>query len=447
MSRRRTARAARAACRGTPSRRGRRPRGPAPRARAATSRALVGRRDARGRSTAAQPVWVVTAWSRQRAQVRAATSSASAVVARPRPRRRRGGERRVGQRGGRCARRTRWRAARSRPWPPRDGPAGASGSSQSPNCCDGDQEPVGAPARGERIDPRAHARPLVLEDARVAVRLVHRPRHDRRRVGPAGPPDPERPRRAPRRAPRSGRRAPRPAPSARSRSQLRQNASRVEQRRARRRERLRVAGPAQPLVALRAVRRHRDEVVALRPDDVLVEPVQAARREHSKVARGGGVAADRDELGVEELGVGLDLGVAEPVERERGLEHRRRRRQRGRRCRSPWRSGAPAGGATRRARAPRRAGPGPPMPARPAHPQPDEARDVLPAVELRHARAARRPPRRAGPRRPGRAARSGARSRGGSTSRTRAPVPSRRRRTRARPSPGWRSRRSMTAPS
>ena len=82
------------------------------------------------------------------------------------------------------------------------------------------------------------------------------------------------------------------------------------------------ASPVQPSRSSRCGQSvgHGHEVVALRPDDVLVEPVQRRRREHSNVAASRRVAADRDELGVEELGVGLDLRVPEAVERERRLE-------------------------------------------------------------------------------------------------------------------------------
>ena len=57
--------------------------------------------------------------------------------------------------------------------------------------------------------------------------------------------------------------------------------------RAGRREGLRVAGPAEPLVALRAVGGHGDEVVALGPHARSRAAGSAPRREHSNVARAG----------------------------------------------------------------------------------------------------------------------------------------------------------------
>ena len=68
---------------------------------------------------------------------------------------------------------------------------------------------------------------------------------------------------------------------------------RVHQRRGSGAERLRVAGPAEPLVALRAVGGHRDEVVALRPEDVRVELVERFVRRAERAA-GRQVARDRD---------------------------------------------------------------------------------------------------------------------------------------------------------
>ncbi len=83
-----------------------------------------------------------------------------------------------------------------------------------------------------------------------------------------------------------------------------------------------VPGPAEPLVALRAVRRHREEVALLAPHRVLDEPVD----ERFGAGEGAGAAQIRvDDDGLQGRGVELarppgDLGVAEPVEGEGRLE-------------------------------------------------------------------------------------------------------------------------------
>ena len=166
----------------------------------------------------------------------------------------------------------------------------------------------------------AHRVELSAQDMVVAVGLVHGPGHDRGRIGPAG------------------------SPEARlaidddvrhdgGHAQLvvlvegdiakprRPEGLRVEERRTGRREGLGVSGPAQALVALRAVGRNGDEVVALRPDDVLKESVEhgvtAAERGPSRR-----VAADGNERCVEDLGIRLDLRVAKAVEGVARLEER-----------------------------------------------------------------------------------------------------------------------------
>ena len=57
-----------------------------------------------------------------------------------------------------------------------------------------------------------------------------------------------------------------------------QECAAVEERRRGRGEHLDVAGPPHPLVSLRAVCRHGEEVAAHRPDDVLVESVEQVVR-------------------------------------------------------------------------------------------------------------------------------------------------------------------------
>jgi hypothetical protein len=85
------------------------------------------------------------------------------------------------------------------------------------------------------------------------------------------------------------------------------------------RERLRIARPAETLVALRAVRRQRDEVVALRPHHVAVELVElgvgAAEGRPDLLRRADRDPGRRDDLGADHV------GVAEAVEGEHRLEH------------------------------------------------------------------------------------------------------------------------------
>jgi len=93
----------------------------------------------------------------------------------------------------------------------------------------------------------------------------------------------------------------------------------VEGRRAR--ERLGVTGPAEPLVALRAVGGDREEVAALTPDDVrlqlrqvLIRAGEITDRLHRRVQYLGGDVVGR------ERGQPGDLGVLEAAPGERGSE-------------------------------------------------------------------------------------------------------------------------------
>ena len=234
--------------------------------------------------------------------------------------------------------------------------AGASGSSQSPNCIDS--------GRGVHRAPPARSSESTQ---RACCRLAAQDRADRR--------TPRRPPRAPswpRRPSRPARSAARPASttsgttdgtpstsswsSARSRSQLAQNRSTSNSVDAVGRERLGVAGPAEPLVALRAVGRDRHEVVALRPDDVLVEPVQAGRPSRRTCLARGVSLLMATNVGAQHLGIGVDLRVPEPMERERRLELDRAVVGERCRCRSPSPTEGTGCGANRRARGPRRAG-------------------------------------------------------------------------------------------
>ncbi len=101
-----------------------------------------------------------------------------------------------------------------------------------------------------------------------------------------------------------------------------QEALRVVEVGGRRGEHGEVAGPAQPLVALRAVGGHVDEVAAHPPDDVAVQLVHQRVRagERAGAAQVGPDDDGRDRVGVELARPAADLGVAEAVEGEGRLE-------------------------------------------------------------------------------------------------------------------------------
>ena len=94
----------------------------------------------------------------------------------------------------------------------------------------------------------------------------------------------------------------------------------VEERR-RRCEHLDVAGPAEPLVALRAVGRQVDEVAAHAPADVLVEPVEPVVRAVERAGRRHVAVTDDglDRVRGQLSRPAVDLDVPEPVDRERRL--------------------------------------------------------------------------------------------------------------------------------
>ena len=131
----------------------------------------------------------------------------------------------------------------------------------------------------DEVDPRAHAVVLIGQDPGVAVVEVHRPRHDHRGISP-------------RRRREVGESALHPGHEVGDVPLVRLLGCQVAkpagersvggvQAQRRRREDLDVAGPSDPLVALRAVRRQVDEVVAHAPHDVrvqLVEPCVRASR-------------------------------------------------------------------------------------------------------------------------------------------------------------------------
>ena len=133
---------------------------------------------------------------------------------------------------------------------------------------------IGPGATPLELDPRTHARILPREQPAVAVGDVHRPRDDHGRVAPARGAGRIRRIGAQDIGNNPGQRAA-PVLIGRDIAQpLREKSRDVEVERRGGREDLRVAGPAQPLVALRAVGRHVEEVAALAPYDILLQPVE-----------------------------------------------------------------------------------------------------------------------------------------------------------------------------
>ena len=88
-------------------------------------------------------------------------------------------------------------------------------------------------------------------------------------------------------------------------------------------EHLRITHPAETLVALRAVGRNREEVAALAPDDVLVEPVHVGIR-RLKAAQLPAHRFQHETFHIRQrqgLVEAVDFNVTESVESEMGLEH------------------------------------------------------------------------------------------------------------------------------
>ena len=150
-------------------------------------------------------------------------------------------------------------------------------------------------------DVRLHAGQLPRQHLAVAVGDVHRPRHDRGGVRPAGAAERELAV-AEDVGDDAGHGAVGGLVVREVDEPARPEGARVEQGARRGCEGLRVAGPAEPLVALRAVGRHGDEVVPLRPPDVLVEPGEVGVRA-GEAPSDRGVAADGEDLGRHELRV------------------------------------------------------------------------------------------------------------------------------------------------
>ncbi len=177
---------------------------------------------------------------------------------------------------------------------------------------------VVARTAADEVDPAAHALELPRQDRRVAVREVHLPRRDRGDVAPA------RRGMAPHHVGHHPRHAAVGALVGREVAEpLGEEAVNLVVEGRRRRERLGVAGPAEPLVARRRVGRHVEEVAALSPGDVLLQAVeQRIRRDEPSGA--GHVAVQHDpgdRRGGQFARVSLDRDVAEPHEGEVRLEH------------------------------------------------------------------------------------------------------------------------------
>ncbi len=217
---------------------------------------------------------------------------------------------------------------------------------------------------GDLIDPRPHAVVLPPEQLDVAEPLVQHPRHDDRGIAPRRRRQHREEELDPRDVRRHG------AELALLGGEVLQprgeEAPAVVEERRRRCEHLDVSGPAEPLVALRAVRRQIDEVAAHAPADVLVQLVEPVVRAVERAGRRHVAVADDglDRVRGQVAGPAVDLDVAEPVDRERRLVRldvpagEDVAVGRGRLAQRPGRR-------ARRARAPRRGGASPPD--RPAH--------------------------------------------------------------------------------
>ena len=313
----------------------------------------------------------------------------SVALARPR-RPRRGAARGVGRQPGAVREERVGDERRSRPWPPTACPTARPGRASRRTAALGQQS------------VRRHAAPTRESTQAACSAAGARGRPGRRTT--RTPPTARSWRRRPSRRGRSGRRRParRPGrPPARRAGVLvdrevaepaRPERLGLEQRRRGRREGLRVAGPAEPLVALRAVGR---------------APRRSCPAATRRRSRGGGQRAGPStrtsprramslliatNSRIEDLGVRPDLGVAEAVEREARLEDGLARRRRARSRRSPLPSAASGCAASRPARAPRRGGRGPGRRGLPRTVSRTQPGDVLAAVERDAARRRRRGP-------------------------------------------------------
>ena len=214
--------------------------------------------------------------------------------------------------------------------------AGASGSSQSPNCVARAQQAVRARAapRSESTQRRmlaswsrrtagspydsytAHGT-MVAASAQPA-----RPKRSVARRGPRRAPPTARPARRPARAPGPAASSPRTPGSRTACWPVGANAC---------------ASPVQPSRSSRCGQSVGTDTKLSRCDQTTFSCSRSSRgSEHANVDRGGVSLLMATNAALEDLGVGLDLRVPEPVEREAPARGRPRRRRRACRCRSPW---------------------------------------------------------------------------------------------------------------
>ena len=292
----------------------------------------------------------------------------------------------------RSRRRTRWPGGPSPPWPPRARSGGASGSSQSPNCVTG---PAARPGRA--------APPATRPSCACCPTGPRSPRHRRTprtrttaRWSRRRPSRPGRTAAAPR-APRPGRRSARPAPGpARARGPGASSARTTPRRAAWSRSPTKAcASPVQPSRSSRCGQSVGTDTKLSRCDQATFSCSRfSAASPHSNVERSGASLLIATISASRSSAVRLDLGVLEPVERERRLEDRHgivREHPRVGRSRAPQRAQVERPVRLQDLGVPDRDD-GPP---RPANGETDIARDVLPAVEQRPAGSAIEPGGRA----------------------------------------------------
>ena len=218
---------------------------------------------------------------------------------------------------GRSGRRRRWPGMSSPPSLPRAGQKGHRDPANPRTGRRGKQSVVIAPI-DKRVHPPSHAVELASQDLGVAVGLVDRPRNESGGIGPSGPPESSLATKH-----HIGNHTGHTEHVILIEGKILQPARpellRVEEGAGRRRKRLGVAGPSQPLVSLRAVGWYRDEVAPLRPDHVLVQLVQGGLRALEPTASGE-VGADGDDLSRNQFCFALDFGVPESVKGEDRLQ-------------------------------------------------------------------------------------------------------------------------------
>ena len=176
--------------------------------------------------------------------------------------------------------------------------------------------------RIQEVDVRRHAFPALLEESTVAEAAMDRPRADHDRVRPGGSAI------QPGEGPGAGHRGDRRNPAVLALGVLeieqpfREEPRHLHVEGGGANEDLGIAGPAEALVALRAVRGHVHEVAALAPDDVALKLVQVGIRaaEGSRLGHVGVEHHARELLDGALFQLPRYLHVAEAVEGEAGLE-------------------------------------------------------------------------------------------------------------------------------